>query len=227
MLHGLVDEPAPLPWLGHPVDGLDGGFRKYNVDASAHENEIDALRPHGIHNECVHSSRVHPEKWYDIMHSNLFLSLLFAGLAFAAEPVRYPDIPREYLVEAQTIPDFWVSTVEGVNDFLDHKVSKGEVSAVWNHRRRAADAGGCVWEPAAGTGHHHLFRVARIWRRARVPGAGLRQEGLHGHGSVHGGELEGIVGITNLIAVLETGRDLRGKEWPEITEAAASWTASS
>ncbi len=33
--------------------------------------------------------------------------------------------------------------------------------------------------------------------------------------SVHGGEFEGIVGTVNLISVIETGKDLRGKEWPE------------
>jgi hypothetical protein len=41
-----------------------------------------------------------------------------------------------------------------------------------------------------------------------------------GLAAVHGGEFEGIVGMVNLVAVLETGRDLRGKEWPEITAAA-------
>ena len=40
--------------------------------------------------------------------------------------------------------------------------------------------------------------------------------------SVHGGEFEGIVGIVNLIAVLETGADLRGRAWPGITAAAAA-----
>ncbi len=37
--------------------------------------------------------------------------------------------------------------------------------------------------------------------------------------AVHGGEFEGIVGMVNLISVIETGKDLRGKEWPGITEA--------
>ena len=40
--------------------------------------------------------------------------------------------------------------------------------------------------------------------------------------SVHGGEFEGIVGIVNLIAVLETGADLRGRAWPGITAAASA-----
>ena len=43
-----------------------------------------------------------------------------------------------------------------------------------------------------------------------------------GMASVHGGEFEGIVGIVNLIAVLETGADLRGRAWPGITAAAAA-----
>ena len=37
--------------------------------------------------------------------------------------------------------------------------------------------------------------------------------------AVHGGEFEGIAGMVNLISVIETGKDLRGKEWPGITEA--------
>jgi hypothetical protein len=38
--------------------------------------------------------------------------------------------------------------------------------------------------------------------------------------AVHGGEFEGIVGSVNLLSVLETGRDLRGREWPAIVDAA-------
>ena len=43
-----------------------------------------------------------------------------------------------------------------------------------------------------------------------------------GMASVHGGEFEGIVGLVNLIAVLETGTDLRGRTWPGITAAASA-----
>ena len=39
--------------------------------------------------------------------------------------------------------------------------------------------------------------------------------------SVHGGEFEGIVGMVNLISVIETGTDLRGKDWPGITDIVA------
>ena len=36
--------------------------------------------------------------------------------------------------------------------------------------------------------------------------------------AVHGGEFEGIVGMVNLISVIETGKDLRGREWPGIIQ---------
>jgi hypothetical protein len=42
-----------------------------------------------------------------------------------------------------------------------------------------------------------------------------------GMAAVHGGEFEGIVGAVNLLSVLETGKDLRGREWPELASAAA------
>jgi hypothetical protein len=35
----LIDEAAALARSGHPVNGLDRGFRQNNVDAFAHENE--------------------------------------------------------------------------------------------------------------------------------------------------------------------------------------------
>lgn len=41
-----------------------------------------------------------------------------------------------------------------------------------------------------------------------------------GIAGVHGGEFEGMIGMVNLISVLETGKDLRGREWPEIIEIA-------
>lgn len=37
-------------------------------------------------------------------------------------------------------------------------------------------------------------------------------------GPVHGGELEGIVGLVNLLQVAETGRDCRGQAWKELAE---------
>jgi Zinc carboxypeptidase len=35
-------------------------------------------------------------------------------------------------------------------------------------------------------------------------------------GPVHGGEIEGVVGLNNLLCVAETGQDFRGRKWPEL-----------
>ena len=40
-------------------------------------------------------------------------------------------------------------------------------------------------------------------------------------GPVHGQEIEGIVGLVNLIRVAETGQDLRGQAWPELARRLA------
>ncbi|MFN7995055.1 MAG: M14 family zinc carboxypeptidase [Bryobacteraceae bacterium] len=150
-----------------------------------------------------------------------FLLLAAAGMSLAADAPVYPDIPREYLVQATVIPEFWVSTVEGAYGFLDREVHKGTVT------RFGTTAGG------------RPMRAA-LYGKPRGPKGTTTFSGSLGYGdvrqyigpdadkkvymamaAVHGGEIEGIVGIINLIAVLETGRDLRNKEWPEITEAAA------
>ena len=57
------------------------------------------------------------------------------------------------------------------------------------------------------------FRDVRAYR-----GPDHEKKGYLGMAAVHGGEFEGIVGMVNLISVLETGKDLRGKEWPEFND---------
>jgi len=52
------------------------------------------------------------------------------GLALAQQPTIYKDIPPEYLEQADVIPDFWVSTVEGVFGFLDQRLHKGKVQQI-------------------------------------------------------------------------------------------------
>jgi hypothetical protein len=38
--------------------------------------------------------------------------------------------------------------------------------------------------------------------------------------AIHGGEMESIAAVLNLIAVLEAGTDLKGQQWPDLTAAA-------
>ena len=53
-------------------------------------------------------------------------------------------------------------------------------------------------------------------------GADYQKKVYFAFAGIHGGEFEGIMGIVNLLEVLETGHDLRGKQWPDITRAAAA-----
>ena len=156
------------------------------------------------------------------MKRRVFLGSFVYGLlpAAARGQNRFPNIPSEYLLEAERIPDFWLSTVEAVTGFLDGRIRSGTVStigttaggrpirAVFYGRPRQAK-GTTTFSGSLGFGDHRAY-------------IGPDYEGkvYMGMAGVHGGEFEGIVGMVNLLSVLETGKDLRGKEWPEISTAA-------
>ena len=144
-----------------------------------------------------------------------------AGLALAQQPTVYKDIPPEYLVQADVIPDFWVSTVEGVFGFLDQRVHKGNVQQI------GTTAGGrpmrvvFFGQPRGPKGTTTFSGSLGFGDVRAYLGPDHGKKVYMAMGAVHGGEIEGVVGLVNLISVLETGSDLRGKPWPEITAAAA------
>jgi len=149
------------------------------------------------------------------------MSWMVAALVLAAGQVsEYKNIPREYLVEAQNIPEFWAGSVEEVGRFLHRRVHKGRVASIGttaagrpilavSYGRAREGKGTTTFSGSLGFGDLRAYLGPDHQRKVYL--------GLAG---VHGGEFEGIVGMVNLLAVLETGRDLRGKEWPEITAAA-------
>src|SRR5580658_819209 len=66
-----------------------------------------------------------------------FLVALVAGgiatrLACGATEAQkdFPNVPKDYLREADNPPDFWVSTVDGVTKFLAERVHKGTVEVI-------------------------------------------------------------------------------------------------
>ncbi|MGE3818500.1 MAG: hypothetical protein AB7I30_03635 [Isosphaeraceae bacterium] len=131
-------------------------------------------------------------------------------------------IPRDYLREVEDVPEFWVSTYAEVTRFLDARVRKGTVREIGRsagdrsiravvHGRPRSTEGTTTFSGSLGYGD------VRAWI-----GPDYEKRVYLAMGSVHGGEFEGIVGLVNLIAVLETGSDLRGRPWPEITKAAAA-----
>ena len=152
---------------------------------------------------------------------SIVLAIALAAAAAAQPAVVYPDIPREYLVEVPSVPDFWVGSVDEVYRFLDQRVRKGAVErygttaggrpmrvALYGQPRNAK--GTTTYSGSLGFGDVRAYLGPDHARKVYMA-----------IGCVHGGEIEGVVGLVNLISVLETGSDLRGKPWPKITAAAA------
>jgi hypothetical protein len=136
-------------------------------------------------------------------------------------PKNYPDIPKDYLREADNPPDFWISTVDGVASFLQEHVHRGEVVVIGKsaggrpiravlYGRAREGKGTTTFSGAVGAGSMRAYF-----------GPDFDKKVYMAMGSIHGGEFEGIVGLVNLLSVLETGKDLRGRPWPEIVAAAA------
>jgi Zinc carboxypeptidase len=136
-------------------------------------------------------------------------------------PAVFPNVPRDYLREADNPPDFWVSTEEGVADFLAERVHQGTVAKI------GESAGGrpirAVFYGAArnGRGTTTFSGAVGAGRMRAYFGPDFDKKVYWVMAAVHGGEFEGIVGLVNLLSVLETGKDLRARPWPGIVAAAA------
>ncbi|HVX67464.1 MAG TPA: hypothetical protein VHA11_12715 [Bryobacteraceae bacterium] len=150
-----------------------------------------------------------------------WLASLGCAVALAAGPsAQFPNIPADYLREPEHIPSFWVSTLEGVNRFLDSQVRRGAVASI------GKSAGGrdlravFYGRPRHGLGTSTFSGALGYGDFRAYTGPDSRARVYLAMAAVHGGEFEAIVGMVNLLAVLETGKDLRGRAWPEITAAA-------
>jgi len=133
----------------------------------------------------------------------------------------FKEVPADYLTEPEEIPEFWISSVEEVYRFLDERIKKGKVETIGTSAGGREMRAVFYGESRAGKGTT-TFSGALGFRDVRAYfGPDYEKKVYLGLGAVHGGEFEGIVGYVNLLSVLETGRDLRGREWPEILQAAA------
>jgi hypothetical protein len=136
-----------------------------------------------------------------------------SGQKMTYEEARSRLQPRE-------LPEFWVGTVEDLPGRWA-KLSLGEV------RQIAESPGGRPLhlisygqhEPVA---HRANFNSAIGGRDAAsyLDKAARRKPVVYFVGPVHGHEVEGLTGLVNLIEILETGRDLRGREQPALRELA-------
>jgi len=129
------------------------------------------------------------------------------------------QIPPDYLREASDIPSFWLSSYNEVNNFLNKAVHKGQIQVIGTSAGGRQIRAVLYGSPRQGKGTTTFsgslgFGDVKVYR-----GPDHNKTVYMSIAAVHGGEFEGIVGMMNLISVIETGKDLRMKEWPGITEA--------
>ena len=151
--------------------------------------------------------------------------MFFGSLCLNAQVRTYQSgnftfkVPEKFLEERKDIPSFWrINTVEDVAEFLYRQVKKGQVEVIGysagGRPIRAVVYGKARQGKGTTTFSGSLgFRNVKAYR-----GEDHEKTVYWGMAGVHGFELEAIVGMVNLISVLETGKDLRGRTWPEITE---------
>src|SRR3954452_18079654 len=131
-------------------------------------------------------------------------------------------IPPDYLREPETITGFWVSSFAEVGQFLDTQVRKGSVRTIGRSAGGSPIRAVVYGRPRVGRGTTTFsgslgYGDVRAWL-----GPDYAKQVYLAMSSVHGGEFEGIVGVFNLISVLETGADLRGRAWPGIKAPSAA-----
>jgi hypothetical protein len=138
-----------------------------------------------------------------------------------APQASFQNIPTDYLREADLPPDFWVSTVGGVADFLSDRVHRGTVTTIGHSAGGRPIRAVFYGHPRTGKGTTTFSGGMGARNLGAYYGPDFGKKVYLVMASVHGGELEGIVGLVNFISVMDTGRDLRGRAWPGITEAAS------
>lgn len=144
--------------------------------------------------------------------------IIFIGCRESGNPVSgFPyDIPEDYLAENVNIPSFWLTTTKEVEEYIKDNVKKGE----WEELGKSAGGrpiyGVTYGTPRSGKGTSTYSGASSVKNIGAYRGPDNGRKVYMAIAAVHGFEVEGIVGIINMISVFETGKDLDGKEWPEL-----------
>lgn len=146
----------------------------------------------------------------------------FLGALAAAPAVRRFNIRPDYLGEADHIPEFWLGSFNEVQRFLDTRVRKGTVRVIGTSAGRRPIRAVFYGKAREGKGTSTFSGSLGFGDVTAYRGPDHQRKVYIGMSGVHGGEFEGMVGTVNLISILETGKDLRGREWPEIAAAAGA-----
>lgn len=114
------------------------------------------------------------------------------------------------------LPEFWVGDVDGLADrFASLKTAEVKVIARSPGGRPLHLVGFGEAEPLPSRANFNSA-IGGQEASAYCDKAARKRPVLLFLGPVHGHEVEGLTGLVNLIQILETGRDLRGKGQPEL-----------
>jgi hypothetical protein len=128
------------------------------------------------------------------------------------------NIPETHTAETKNIPPYWISTLEGVTEFLKTSVNVGHVTQVGISAGKRTIQAVTYGTSRAGKGTTTFSGSLGFRDIKAYLGPDYKKRVYMAMGAVHGAEFEGIIGIVNLISVLESGYDLRGTAWPELHE---------
>lgn len=133
------------------------------------------------------------------------------------------EAPQEWIEGLKNVPDFWKGSLEDIEEVLK-TVKRGRVSL------GCKSAGGRNVYMVEYGQRNQLNRTANYSSATCVNGkntdcyADKKREGVKPCllliGCVHGAEFEGTVSLLNLIQLLETGKDFRGEENPQLAALA-------
>lgn len=130
------------------------------------------------------------------------------------------DIKKDLLESPVQIPAWWKSKEQDIQQFIDKTVKKGEVRLL-----STSPGGRPVKGVFYGEAEPELKGKANFNSAvaARYKGHYYRREErkwpvLIALAGVHGQEIESMVGACSLISLMETGRDIQGKEQPELLD---------
>jgi hypothetical protein len=130
-------------------------------------------------------------------------------MTYAQARARIPDRP---------LPDFWIGDVKGLASRFEH-LERGKLTIL------ATTPGGrpihlVTYGDKESVAHHANFNSAIGGQEpaAYMDKAARKKPVLLFLGPVHGHEVEGLTGLVNLIQIMETGKDLRGKSQEKLRQ---------
>ena len=152
----------------------------------------------------------------------LVLILLVTGFAQAQEPATPAGgmtcAQAKARIPVRSLPEFWVGDVQGLAGRFE-RLQRGKAALLG-----VTPGGRPIYLVTYGerevVAHHANFNSAIGGQDAAayMDKAARQKPVILLLGPVHGHEVEGLTGLVNLIAIMETGRDLRGRSQAKLRQ---------